>query len=227
MSGELADAAIDRGPRTRRRFQLSEPAVPFITGTAVWMFVLVGVIRFPYDLSTIDAALGDPRVMAWLTVAVIALVVAVAGALVYAIDHRRRRNFFPRGYRAPHRARYTVVEMFLGLILLAYTAAVAFSGWQLGMLVYETRGIDRLPSAAEVVFVVMVAAVYAYHLLVLPAAGLTFLMSRRHTRRYPDESMREGPGFGRTAAALMVANGLVFAALLAVEGLVAAGLLPA
>lgn len=226
MSGELADAAIDRVPRTRRRFQLSEPAVPFVTSTAVWVLVFVGVVRFPYDLSTIDEAAADTRVMAWFVVAAVALLVAVAAALIYAIDHRRRRNFYPRGYRAPEKARYTILEVFLGLLLLAYTAAVGLSGWQLGMVVYETRGIERLPSTFEIVFLVMVSAVYAYHLLVLPAAGLTFLMSRRHTRRYPDESMREGPGFRRTAAALMVANVLVFAALLAVEGSVAAGLLP-
>jgi hypothetical protein len=226
MSGEFADPAIDRVPRIRRRIQLSEPAVSFVTSIAVWMLALSGVARFRYDLSTIDAASRDPRVMSWFAVAAVALLVAVVSALVYAVDHRRRRNFHPRGYRAPLKARYTVVEMLFGLLLLAYTAAVGFSGWQLGVIGAETRGIERLPSTAEIVFLVVVAAVYVYHLLMLPAVGLTFLMSRRHTRQYPDESMREGPGFGRTAAALMVGNALVFAALVAVEGSVAAGLLP-
>jgi amino acid transporter len=226
MSGELADATIDRAPTSRRRLQVSLPAVSFVTSTAVWVLVLVGVIRFRYDLSTIDDAARDRRVTAWFGVAALALLIAIVAGLVYLVDHRRRRNFYPRGYRAPQKARYTVVEVLVALILLVYTAAVGWSAAQLGILAYRTRGFERLPSPAEMVFIAAVAVVYIYHLFVLPSAGLTFLMSRRHTRRYPDETMREGPGFGRTATALMVANALCFVALTAVEGSVAAGLLP-
>lgn len=226
MSGELADVAIERSPMVRRRFQLSEPSVAFVTSTAIWVLVFAGVIRFPYDATTIDAAAGDPRVMAWLAVAVLALLVAGTAGLVYVIDHRRRRNYHPRGYRAPERARFTVVEVLFGMVLLGYVFAVCASVWQLGMIVYETRGIERMPSVPEIVMIVLLALVYAYHLFVLPAAGLTFLMSRRHTRRYPDETMREGPGYERTSSVLVMANVLVFVALMAVEGSVAAGLLP-
>ena len=228
MSGELADTAIDGTPsRSRRQLELSNPAVTFVTSGAVWTLLLVGVARFPYGLSSFEEATRDPRVLAWFGVAMFALLVAIIAGLVYIVDNRRRRRSHPRGYRAPQKARLTVVEGFGGFLLVAYTGIVVASAVSLGRLVMEDRGSElALPTPEEIAFLVVIVVVYSYHLFVFPVAGFTFLIGRRHKRRYPDQSHREGHGFDLSARALLVANAITVVALVVVELLVLAGGLP-
>ena len=228
MSGELADRAVDKAPsRSRPRLELSDPGVTFVTSGAVWVLLLVGIVQFSYDLSTFEAATRDARVLAWFGVAMFGLLVAIVAAVVYIVDHRRRRGYHPRGYRAPLKTRFTVVEAFGGLVLIAYTGIVIASALSLAFLVVDIRGREfAIPTPEEVSFLVVIVVVYCYHLLVFPAAGSTFLTSRRHKRRYPDESTREGHGFHRSARALIAANTITIVALVVIEMLVLSAQIP-
>ena len=230
MSTDTADdTGIERSRRSRARVELSDPAVAFVTSGAIWMLLVVGMARNPYYVpGGFQDGVRSPRGVAWLDVAIVALIVAIVAGIVYIVDHRRRRNHHPRGYRYPQKARFNILEWFGFLVLLGYIAIVIASAAQLGLFVYESRGPGFTPpTAGEISIAVIVVVVYFYHLIVFPAAVTTFIVNRRHKRRYPDESHREGHGFDRTAIGLIVANVITIVLILLIELLIPAGQLPA
>ncbi len=243
MSSELADASVDdapivdgpreaptgAAPRSRRTGpSLSDPAAAFLASSVVWLSLLAALARtLDYVPGDTELTLLETKDLAWFAIAVAAFVLAVLTAVIYIADRRRRRNRFPRGYRAPQRGWPTVLEALGWLGVTAYTVAVVASAIWLSMFIVERVSTQLAPpSAGEIAMLLVLVGLYIYALIVVPAAGFTLPLMRRHRRQYPDDRDREGAGFQRTTRGLLMANAVIIVLVVVIEGLDVVGLLP-
>lgn len=212
MSSELIEAPVEEtseesaAPGAGR----SDPSIAFIASTIVWMIVLAAAVNSAYYVGDSQDMMGNPQALAMVAIALAALLVAMLAGLNYIVDRKRRRNRYPRGYRAPQPTRSTVPEMLATFVIAAYVAAVlAGAGW-LGILIVERLGPS--PNVLEVFDVIeapmlgLLAAGFLFVIIIIPPAAMTPLLNRRHRRRYPDTRDHEGPGFTWTGRGMLFLN---------------------
>jgi len=243
MSSELADAAFDDAPiveapreapkgdaprRGRNGPSLSDPAAAFLASSIVWISLLAALARtLDYVPGATELTLRESKDLAWFAIAAAAFVVTVLAGVIYIADRQRRRNRFPRGYRAPQRGRPTILEALGWAAVTAYTVAVVAGAVWIAIFIVERAGTEAAPpSAGQIAMLVVLVGVYLYALIVLPAAGFTLPLMRRHRRQYPDDRDREGAGFKRTTRGFLVINALIILLVVVIESLDAVGRFP-
>lgn len=249
MSSELVDAPLDEAPvdevpvaevpvETDPKWKsprpgakntgFSDPAAAFLASSIVLASFLAGLARtLDYVPGAAELTLRGSKDLAWFALASVSFVVALLSAIVLVADRSRRRNTFPRGYRAPERSWPTLVEALGWLGVTAYTVAVVAAAVWLSMRLIEGLGPDFAPpDTGQIILLVVLVGVFLYALIVVPAAAFTMPLMRRHRRQYPDGRDHEGAGFTRTTRALLIANALLIAMVVVMEVLDAVGSFP-
>lgn len=240
MSNELAEAEIVEAPAaappedapgekprraSRSSAGLSDPSAAFLMSGIVWLSLVAGLIQTAgYVPGSTEISINGAKESVWFGLFLAGFVVAVAAAVVYITDRKQRRNTFPRGYRAPEGRALSIIEAIGWLALTAYTVAVVASAVWLSMAIVERYGTELVPpTVGQIALLVVIAGVYLYLLIVLPAVGLTVPLMRRHRRRYPDDRDHEDPGYPWTSRSLLLADALLIAIVVLVEVLDAMG----
>lgn len=216
----VEEAPVGRHWRARREPSgLSDPSAAFLMTGIVWLSLVAGLAHTAgYKPGSTELTISGAKDIAWFGLFLAGFVVAVAGAAVYITDRRQRRNTFPRGYRAPEGRTVSIVEAIGWLGLTAYTVGVVASAVWLSTAIIERYGTELVPpTVGQIALLVVVAGVYLYLLIVLPAVGLTVPLMRRHLRRYPDDRDHEGAGYQWTSRSLLLADALLIAIVVLVE----------
>lgn len=178
------------------------------------------MLRNPYHVPhPFYFGIPNPRGVAWFYLALAALAVALIAGTIYVVDRWRRREHPTPDLRGDGQAPFTVLERSGVVVLLVYTLVV-FGGavWVAMQAIEIAIHPAYAPWTSADTWALLVAfGVFAFHLLVVPAAGFTFLLSRRHRRRYPEDLFVESARFERVTRGVLVANAATIVLIVLIE----------